>query len=97
PTRAVSLRDALPIWMRQRTGGALAFLLNSETWLREPADVSGPLDRGEGRLRMLREAGWTALGVPRGASLNELWRQADRERSGLADRKSTRLNSSHVK
>jgi hypothetical protein len=33
---------------------------------------------------MLREAGWTALSVPRGVSLGELWRQADRERTGLA-------------
>lgn len=70
--------------MRQRSGGALAFLLDSGTWLREPAGVPGPADNGEERLRMLREAGWTALGVPRGASLDELWRQADRERSGLA-------------
>ncbi|WP_149551292.1 DUF58 domain-containing protein [Streptomyces marokkonensis] len=70
--------------MRQRSGGALAFLLDSDTWLREPADAPGPSDGGEERLRMLREAGWTALGVPRGVSLNELWRQADRERSGLA-------------
>ena len=70
--------------MRQRSGGALAFLLDSGTWLREPADVPGPSDRGGEWLRMLREAGWTALAVPRGASLDELWRQADRERSGLA-------------
>jgi hypothetical protein len=69
--------------MRQRSGGAIAFVLDSEAWVREPTDVSGPLDRGEERLRMLREAGWTALSVPRGASLNELWRLADRERSGV--------------
>ncbi|MFC8373841.1 DUF58 domain-containing protein [Streptomyces sp. NPDC057239] len=70
--------------MRQRGGGALAFLLDSGAWLREPADVPGASDRRGERLRMLREAGWTALGVPPGASLDELWRQADRERSGLA-------------
>ncbi|MEZ3178496.1 DUF58 domain-containing protein [Streptomyces pimonensis] len=70
--------------MRQRSGGAFAFLLDSGTWLREPADAPGAPDRRGERLRMLREAGWTALGVPRGASLDELWRQADRERSGLA-------------
>ncbi|BFO20754.1 hypothetical protein SHKM778_71420 [Streptomyces sp. KM77-8] len=70
--------------MRQRSGGALAFLLDSDTWLREPTDVPGALDGREERLRMLREAGWTALGVPWGAPLDELWRQADRERSGLA-------------
>lgn len=52
--------------MRQRSGGAVAFLLDSESWVREPSDVSGPLDRSEDRLRMLREAGWTAVTVPRG-------------------------------
>ena len=52
------------------------------TWVREPSDVPGPLDRSEERLRMLREAGWTALSVPRGASLDELWRQADRRAHG---------------
>ncbi|WP_030858973.1 DUF58 domain-containing protein [Streptomyces sp. NRRL S-37] len=70
--------------MRQRGGGALAFLLDSGAWLREPSDVPGAPDRRGERLRMLREAGWTALDVPPGAPLDELWRQADRERSGLA-------------
>jgi uncharacterized protein (DUF58 family) len=70
--------------MRQRSGGAVAFLLDSGTWVREPTDVSGPLDAREERLRMLREAGWTAVSVPRGASLGELWRQTDRDRAGLA-------------
>ncbi|MFI9466470.1 DUF58 domain-containing protein [Streptomyces sp. NPDC052492] len=69
--------------MRQRSGGAVAFLLNSEDWLREPSDVSGASDPGEERLRMLRESGWTAVAVPRGASVERVWRQADRERSGL--------------
>ncbi|MFC9164781.1 DUF58 domain-containing protein [Streptomyces fungicidicus] len=69
--------------MRQRSGGAVAFLLDSAAWLREPGDVPDASDRAGDRLRMLREAGWTALGVPRGAALEELWRQADRERSGL--------------
>ncbi len=54
--------------MRQRSGGAVAFLLDSETWVREPTDVPGPLDRSEDRLRMLREAGWTAVTVPRGGT-----------------------------
>ncbi|MFJ9816227.1 DUF58 domain-containing protein [Streptomyces sp. NPDC101151] len=69
--------------MRQRSGGAVAFVLDPDTWVRETTDVPGPGHRHEERLRMLREAGWTVLGVPRGASLNDLWRQADRERSGL--------------
>ncbi|MFC9291608.1 DUF58 domain-containing protein, partial [Streptomyces sp. NPDC057052] len=42
-----------------------------------------PMNRHQERLRMLREAGWTAVSVPRGAPLDELWRQADRERSGV--------------
>ncbi|MEV5143051.1 DUF58 domain-containing protein [Streptomyces sp. NPDC052727] len=69
--------------MSRRSGGAVAFVLDPDTWTREATDVPRPGDRHEERLRMLREAGWTALSVPRGASLDELWRQADRERSGL--------------
>ncbi|MER6265477.1 DUF58 domain-containing protein [Streptomyces sp. NPDC059688] len=69
--------------MSRRSGGAVAFVLDPDTWVREATDVPGPGDRHAERLRMLREAGWTALGVPRGAALNDLWRQADRERSGL--------------
>ena len=70
--------------MRQRSSGALAFVLGSEAWMREPADAPGPLEGSEERLRMLREAGWTAVLVPRGATLEELWRLADRERTALA-------------
>ncbi|WFB83410.1 MULTISPECIES: DUF58 domain-containing protein [Streptomyces] len=70
--------------MRQRSGGAVAFVLDSAAWMREPADVAGPLDRSEERLRMLREAGWTAVLVPRGAMPEEMWRLADRERTALA-------------
>ncbi|MEU0741816.1 DUF58 domain-containing protein [Streptomyces sp. NPDC006134] len=70
--------------MRRRSGGAVAFVLDSGSWLREPAGVPGPPGRSGEGLRMLREAGWTALGVERGASLEELWRLADRERTGAA-------------
>ncbi|MCZ9354469.1 DUF58 domain-containing protein [Streptomyces mutabilis] len=70
--------------MRQRSGGAVAFVLDAEIWAGEPVGAPGPLDRSEERLRMLREAGWTVVNVPRGASLEELWRLADRERTGLA-------------
>ncbi|MFE1195125.1 DUF58 domain-containing protein [Streptomyces olivaceoviridis] len=69
--------------MSRRSGGAVAFVLDPDTWTREATDVPRPGGRHEERLRMLREAGWTALSVPRGASPDELWRQADRERSGL--------------
>ncbi|MFJ9897760.1 DUF58 domain-containing protein [Streptomyces sp. NPDC091280] len=74
---------AIAARMRQRSGGALAFVLDSGGWVREASDVPGAEDEREERLRMLRDAGWTAVGVPRGASLTELWRQADRERNGI--------------
>ncbi|MEU2419842.1 DUF58 domain-containing protein [Streptomyces sp. NPDC007851] len=70
--------------MRRRSGGAVAFVLDPDTWVREPTDVPPPGGVHEERLRMLREAGWTAVSVPRGASLTELWRQADRERTSTA-------------
>ncbi|MFI6406970.1 DUF58 domain-containing protein [Streptomyces sp. NPDC050548] len=69
--------------MRQRSGGALAFVLDSGGWVRESTDVPGPENEQEERLRMLRDAGWTAVGVPRGASLTELWQRADQERNGV--------------
>ncbi|MGJ5896231.1 DUF58 domain-containing protein [Streptomyces sp. V2] len=73
--------------MRQRSGGAIAFLVDNDSWSREagrePNGGSEPMKGQEERLRMLRDAGWTAVSVPRGASLEDLWRQADRERSGV--------------
>ncbi|MEV5345697.1 DUF58 domain-containing protein [Streptomyces achromogenes] len=70
--------------MSRRSGGAVAFVLDPDVWTREATDVPRAGDRHEERLRVLREAGWTVLSVPRGASVEDLWRQADRERSGLA-------------
>ncbi|GHD84025.1 DUF58 domain-containing protein [Streptomyces naganishii] len=76
---------ALAARMRQRSGGAVAFVLDSAAWTREATDVPGPGGAGgEERLRMLREAGWTVVPVPRGAALDEVWRQADRTRTGVA-------------
>ncbi|KUJ34369.1 DUF58 domain-containing protein [Streptomyces sp. MI02-2A] len=69
--------------MSRRSGGALAFLLDSASWGREPDDAPSASDRSEDRLRLLREAGWTALAVPRGVQLAELWREADRQRTGV--------------
>ncbi|CBG73787.1 MULTISPECIES: DUF58 domain-containing protein [Streptomyces] len=69
--------------MRRRGGGAVAFLLDSETWTTETGQVPGAGSASEESLRLLHEAGWTALTVPRGASLAELWRQADRQRLGV--------------
>ncbi|MEV4948318.1 DUF58 domain-containing protein [Streptomyces sp. NPDC053755] len=63
---------ALAARMRRRSGAAVAFVLDSGTWLTGGA-VSGAVEE---RLRQLREAGWTALAVPPGARLAELWQQA---------------------
>ncbi|MGW2903212.1 DUF58 domain-containing protein [Streptomyces sp. NPDC001204] len=68
--------------MRQRSGAAVAFVLDSETWVREPGDVPGPASQTDDRLRLLRDAGWTAVPVPRGAGLDDLWRRAGQERTG---------------
>ncbi|KND41293.1 MULTISPECIES: DUF58 domain-containing protein [Streptomyces] len=69
--------------MRQRGGGAVAFLLDSEVWTTDTGEVPGAGSASEESLRLLHEAGWTALTVPRGASLADLWRQADRQRLGV--------------
>ncbi|MFI8964530.1 DUF58 domain-containing protein [Streptomyces sp. NPDC053493] len=63
---------ALAARMRQRGGAAVAFLLDSGTWLTGGA-VAGAV---EDRLRRLREAGWQAFAVPPGVRLAELWQQA---------------------
>jgi hypothetical protein len=67
--------------MRQRSGGAVAFVLDSTGWTQ---DATGPAGHVEERLRVLREAGWTALAVTLGASLPDLWRQAAQESSESA-------------
>ncbi|MET9883947.1 DUF58 domain-containing protein [Streptomyces sp. NPDC006430] len=54
--------------MRQRTGGAVAFVLDSALWAGRPSQV-------EVRLGRLRDAGWTALAAPPGVAFAELWRQ----------------------
>ncbi|RII18283.1 hypothetical protein DSC45_10230 [Streptomyces sp. YIM 130001] len=65
--------------MRQRTGAAVAFVLDTAAWAAGRSDAPSP--QTEERLRMLREAGWTALGVPPGVALIDLWRHADRQSS----------------
>jgi uncharacterized protein (DUF58 family) len=81
--------------MRQRAGGAVAFVLDTDDWLsRElagrydvPADRTDPQEAAADfhgtrqAVRMLREAGWTVVEVKAGDSLPELWQQADRYRS----------------
>ncbi|MFJ1866838.1 DUF58 domain-containing protein [Streptomyces sp. NPDC088097] len=63
--------------MRQRSAGAVAFVLDSALWAGEPSRV-------EERLRRLRDSGWTALAVPPGAAFDELWRQAGNAPLGTA-------------
>ncbi|APY88753.1 DUF58 domain-containing protein [Streptomyces alfalfae] len=65
--------------MRRRSGSAVAFVLDGAAWAQGPGSSSS--DAGDARVRMLREAGWTALSVPPGASLADLWRQADHART----------------
>ncbi|MFF5443610.1 DUF58 domain-containing protein [Streptomyces sp. NPDC012888] len=61
--------------LRRRGGGGVAFVLDPAAWGgRAPADAA--VAPAAERLRRLREAGWTVLAVPPGASLAQLWRQA---------------------
>ncbi|MBQ0829951.1 DUF58 domain-containing protein [Streptomyces tagetis] len=73
---------AVAATLRHRGGGAIAFVLDRAEWRGEPAPATAPDGDGEPP-RLLREAGWTVVGVPRGTPLAELWRRADRERGGL--------------
>ncbi|MFC9299228.1 DUF58 domain-containing protein [Streptomyces sp. NPDC057011] len=61
--------------MRQRAGGAVAFVLDSATWAGQPAQNHAVLPL-EQRLSRLRDAGWTALAAPPGVAFGELWRHA---------------------
>ncbi|MFD3665490.1 DUF58 domain-containing protein [Streptomyces sp. NPDC058659] len=71
---------ALTARMRGRTGAAVAFVLDSGTWLTGGA-VSGAVEK---RVRQLREAGWTALAVPPGARIADVWQQATGARTESA-------------
>jgi hypothetical protein len=66
-----------------RRGGAVAFVLDPAGWLRETTDVpAAGREDGDRALRLLRESGWTAVPVGRGAALDAVWREADRQRTG---------------
>jgi uncharacterized protein (DUF58 family) len=81
--------------MRQRAGGAVAFVLAGSGWTsREagpypdvpPGGAPAPGEQDDEEdaqrsVRMLREAGWTVLPVSAGDGLAELWQRADRYRS----------------
>ncbi|MEU8545141.1 DUF58 domain-containing protein [Streptomyces sp. NPDC048717] len=65
-------QTALTARMRQRHGAAVAFVLDSGTWLTGGA-VAGAV---EDRVRRLREAGWLAFPVAPGDRLADLWQLA---------------------
>ncbi|MBM9436266.1 DUF58 domain-containing protein [Actinacidiphila bryophytorum] len=80
--------------IRQRAGGAVAFVLDSDDWVAK--DAGGRLvpagdadavpaeedaDGTRHAVQMLREAGWTVVEVAAGDTLPELWQQADRYRT----------------
>ncbi|WP_069172433.1 DUF58 domain-containing protein [Streptomyces griseus] len=67
-------QTAVAARMRQRSGAAVAFVLDSSAWVRGgEATAAAP---AADRLRLLREAGWTAVAVPPGVELARLWQQA---------------------
>ncbi|MFI6155654.1 DUF58 domain-containing protein [Kitasatospora sp. NPDC051170] len=68
--------------LRSRTGGAIAFLLDTGTWtgLRLLAPHTGG-DEFRARERQLREAGWTVIPVRAGDSLPDLWQAVDGART----------------
>lgn len=66
--------------MRRRSGAAVAFVLDSSDWARGGDSDDAPAP-AEDRLRLLRNAGWTAVAVPPGVELARLWQQAGRQHS----------------
>ncbi|MGW1022447.1 DUF58 domain-containing protein [Streptomyces sp. NPDC002577] len=69
--------------MRRRSGAAIAFVLHGAAWA--PGSGGTPsATQGEERLRLLREAGWTALAAAPGATVADLWRQADQHHASSA-------------
>ncbi|MEE1741056.1 DUF58 domain-containing protein [Streptomyces sp. BE147] len=65
--------------MRQRSGAAVAFVLDSGDW-GHGGNGPGTTDADE-RLRPLREAGWIAVPVPPRTDLAGLWQQAGQQRA----------------
>ncbi|MFD8787574.1 DUF58 domain-containing protein [Kitasatospora sp. NPDC059599] len=73
--------------LRSRTGGAIAFLLDTGTWagLRMLAPDTGG-DEFRARVRKLRGAGWTVIPVRAGDSVPDLWRAAEGARTTAPNR-----------
>ncbi|MFJ6698677.1 DUF58 domain-containing protein [Streptomyces sp. NPDC091272] len=85
---------AVAAQMRQRSGGAVAFVTDSTLWTEGGDPAQASRERAEERLRLLRDAGWTAVSVPPGAPLPDMWRQAEAQRTGGAGTKSMRTGTS---
>lgn len=71
--------------MRQRTGGAVAFLLDCGAWGTPGDGPAAPEGEGDGAVeplaeheRLLRESGWSVMRVRPGDGLPPLWQHADR-------------------
>lgn len=65
--------------MRQRSGGAVAFVLDSTDWVQGDVPPAGAEAASERRLRLLRESGWTAVAVSPGAGFARYWQQAGQQ------------------
>ncbi|MFE9907462.1 DUF58 domain-containing protein [Streptomyces clavifer] len=74
-------QTAVAARMRQRSGAAVAFVLDGADWARGGDGAPPP---AADRLRLLREAGWTAVAVRPGADLVQLWQRAGEERTAGA-------------
>ncbi|WP_330295983.1 DUF58 domain-containing protein [Streptomyces sp. NBC_00503] len=72
--------------MCRRSGGAVAFVLDSADWSGRPPGLSAVMSQGlpplDERLGRLRDAGWTALAAPPGVAFGELWRLAGNAQAG---------------
>lgn len=66
---------AITARMRQRGGGAVAFVLDGTAWAQDVPPPGREAAFGRG-LRLLREAGWMVIPVEPGAPLARLWPQA---------------------
>ncbi|GAA2450580.1 DUF58 domain-containing protein [Streptomyces pulveraceus] len=69
-------QTAVAARMRQRSGGAVAFVLDSADWTQGDVPPAGAEAASERRLRLLRESGWTVVAVPPGTGLAHCWQQA---------------------
>lgn len=75
-------QTAVAARMRRRGAGAVAFVPDAAAWDPEDAAPAGARETFERRLRLLREAGWTAVAVEPGMGLARHWRQAGRAGAG---------------